>query len=266
MNKGRATCEVLKGIRLQIARENCIDYQIDECKFEGNCSGTCPKCEADIRFLERELLKQNKLGKAVVIAGLSVGLLGGLTGCGHENHIKSITPISKEKQNQEIKTIDTLSLQKRSNKKDKKDVILFTVTNVLSFKEFDSYIFEDTSEAYNNVIGGIIETEIDSTSYRFVEQMPEFPGGNDSLLIYLKNNIQYPENCKKDSISGVVLIEFIIEKDGSVTNVKPIVKAVPELDAEAVRVIENMPKWKPGKQQGKPVRVSMQIPIRFSIQ
>ena len=185
MNKGRATCEVLKGIRLQIARENCIDYQIDECKFEGNCSGTCPKCEADIRFLERELVKQNKLGKAVVIAGLSVGLLGGLTGCGHENHIKSNTPISKEKQNQEIKTIDTLSLQKRSNKKDKKDVILFTVTNGLSFKEFDSYIFEETSEAYNNVIGGIIETEIDSTSYRFVEQMPVFPGGTDSLQLYL---------------------------------------------------------------------------------
>lgn len=265
MNKGRATCEVLKGIRLQIARENCIDYQIDECKFEGNCSGTCPKCEADIRYLERELVKQNKLGKAVVIAGLSVGLLGGLTGCGNDNHIKSNIPISKEKQNQVIKTIDTLSLQKRSNKKDKKDVILFTVVDGLSIIEYTPYFIEDSSETSNYEVEGIIETEIDSTSYKFVEQMPEFPGGMDSLQIYLKNNIKYPESTRNYP-SGVVLIEFVIEKDGSISNVKPIVTVHPDLDVEAVRVIENMPKWNFGRQLGKPVRVSYQIPILFSIQ
>lgn len=264
MNKGKATCEVLKGIRLQIARENCIDYQIDECKFEGNCSGTCPKCEADIRFLERELVKQNKLGKAVVIAGLSVGLLGGLTGCGHENHIKSNTPISKEKQDQIINTIDTSTLENSLNNNEQNiDTILTIYDGIISKTNFPIFI-EDSSEVNSNTIGGFIETELDSTSYRFVEQMPEFPGGTDSLQLYLKKNIKY-HNTNID-ISGVVLIEFIIEKDGSVTNVKPIVKAVPELDSEAVRVIENMPKWKPGRQQGKPVRVSYQIPIRFSIQ
>jgi protein TonB len=105
----------------------------------------------------------------------------------------------------------------------------------------------------------------DTTAHKFVEKIPEFPGGMDELSKYLFKNITYPENCRKKGISGVVLVEFIVEKDGSISNIKVIVSAHPDLDAEAIRVIKSFPKWTPGTQLGKPVRVFFQLPIRFTV-
>ena len=76
MAKGKQTCKILKEIRKQIAAENDIKLVIEECTYHGDCLGTCPKCEAEVRYLERELEKRQRLGKAAVVAGLSVGLLG----------------------------------------------------------------------------------------------------------------------------------------------------------------------------------------------
>ncbi len=98
-----------------------------------------------------------------------------------------------------------------------------------------------------------------------VEKKPEFPGGEKAFYKYLSDNIKYPESALKNKIQGTVWVKFIIEKDGSISNIKAIRKVNPDLDKEAVRVIKSMPKWKPGKQNGKPVRVSYQVPIRFSL-
>jgi TonB family protein len=76
MAKGKQTCKILKEIRKQIAAENDIKLVIEECTYQGDCKGTCPKCEAEVRYLERELEKRQRMGKAAVVAGLSVGLLG----------------------------------------------------------------------------------------------------------------------------------------------------------------------------------------------
>ena len=76
MAKGKQTCKILKEIRKQIAAENDIKLVIEECTYQGDCLGTCPKCEAEVRYLERELEKRQRLGKAAVVAGLSIGLLG----------------------------------------------------------------------------------------------------------------------------------------------------------------------------------------------
>ena len=76
MAKGKQTCKILKEIRKQIAAENDIKLVIEECTYQGDCKGTCPKCEAEVRYLERELEKRQRLGKAAMVAGLSVGLLG----------------------------------------------------------------------------------------------------------------------------------------------------------------------------------------------
>ena len=76
MAKGKQTCKILKEIRKQIAEENDIKLVIEECTYQGDCLGTCPKCEAEVRYLERELAKRQRMGKAAVVAGLSVGLLG----------------------------------------------------------------------------------------------------------------------------------------------------------------------------------------------
>jgi TonB family protein len=101
--------------------------------------------------------------------------------------------------------------------------------------------------------------------YQIVEQMPEFPGGAEALIEHVGKNIVYPEEAKKKEIQGRVFIGFVVEKDGSINEVKVLRGIGGGCDEEAVRVIKGMPKWKPGMQEGKPVRVSYQMPIVFKL-
>ena len=101
--------------------------------------------------------------------------------------------------------------------------------------------------------------------FNVVEKMPEYPGGMNALMNYLATNIHYPEKAKKQEIEGRVFINFVINKDGSVSNVRVLRGISPECDAEAVRVVEGMPKWIPGEQKGQPVRVRFNIPIKFAL-
>ncbi len=101
--------------------------------------------------------------------------------------------------------------------------------------------------------------------YDKAEQMPEFQGGQEGLISYLTKSIQYPAEAKKKGTQGKVFVNFVVGKDGSVTNAK-ILKAVdPLLDAEALRVIKDMPSWIPGKDKGKEVAVQYTLPISFAL-
>ena len=102
--------------------------------------------------------------------------------------------------------------------------------------------------------------------YEVVEQMPTFPGGDAALMKYLAENIKYPVSAQKAKEQGRVVVQFIVEKDGTVTGVKTVRSVTPALDAEAVRVIKAMPKWTPGKQDGQPVRVNYNVPVSFRLQ
>ena len=96
--------------------------------------------------------------------------------------------------------------------------------------------------------------------------MPSFPGGMGELMKFLGNNIKYPAVAQENGIQGRVIIQFVIEKDGSVAN-PVVVKGVdPALDKEALRVVKSMPKWTPGKQRGKAVRVKYTVPVTFRLQ
>ena len=96
-----------------------------------------------------------------------------------------------------------------------------------------------------------------------VEEAPEFPGGADSLAAFLQREIQYPAVAMENGITGAVLVEFVVEKDGRVSNAKVKVPLFPECDMEAVRGVLSMPRWKPGRNQGEPVRCYYQLPIYF---
>lgn len=98
------------------------------------------------------------------------------------------------------------------------------------------------------------------------EVMPQFPGGNQAMMKFVSENVQYPEEAKEKEISGRVLVGFIVEKDGSVNEVKIVRGIGGGCDEEAVRVVKAMPKWKPGKQDGKTVRVSYTMPFFFKMQ
>ena len=101
--------------------------------------------------------------------------------------------------------------------------------------------------------------------YDIVEVMPQYPGGMQELMQYLAKNIKYPPKAEKKGIEGKVMINFIVEKDGSISNVKIVRHIHPLLDKEAERVIKAMPRWSPGKQEGKPVRVKFNIPVAFRL-
>ena len=111
-----------------------------------------------------------------------------------------------------------------------------------------------------------IDKDEEEEVFVVVESMPEFPCGQDSLFRYLSANVKYPVIAQENSIQGKVICQFVVNKDGSITDVEIIRSAGdPSLDEEAVRVVRSMPKWKPGKQRGKPVRVKYTIPIKFSL-
>jgi protein TonB len=101
--------------------------------------------------------------------------------------------------------------------------------------------------------------------FTFVEEYPEFPGGEKALYEYIKNNIRYPEVARTSGITGTVYVQFVVEKDGSISDVKVLRGIGGGCDEEAVRVVKSMPKWKPGKQRGQPVRVYYTLPIDFKI-
>lgn len=101
--------------------------------------------------------------------------------------------------------------------------------------------------------------------YESAEKMPEFNGGINALFNYLSTSIHYPKDAEKNKIEGRVLVNFIVEKDGSVSHVEVQQKAYPTLDQEAVRVVKEMPTWKPGTNKGKPVRVKYALPIMFKL-
>jgi len=100
----------------------------------------------------------------------------------------------------------------------------------------------------------------------FAEVMPEFPGGAEALLAYIASNIKYPTYAKEINIQGRVFIEFIVEKDGSVTNATILKDIGYGCGDEAVRVVETLPNWAPGKQGGKNVRVRYRLPVKFKLQ
>jgi len=110
------------------------------------------------------------------------------------------------------------------------------------------------------------EEEATEEIFVVVEEQPEFPGGQAALMKFLSDNIRYPVIAQENGIQGRVICSFVVEKDGSITDVQVVRGVDPSLDKEAVRVIQSMPKWKPGKQRGKPVRVRFTLPIVFRLQ
>lgn len=112
-----------------------------------------------------------------------------------------------------------------------------------------------------------VEEEEESSQQIFmvVEEMPEFPGGQAALMSFIAKSIKYPVVAQENGIQGRVTCSFVVNKDGSIVDAEVIRGIDPSLDKEALRVINTMPKWKPGKQRGKPVRVKFTVPINFRL-
>ena len=108
----------------------------------------------------------------------------------------------------------------------------------------------------------VVEQEI----FQIVEEMPAYPGGEQKLMEFIAKGIKYPQIARETGIQGRVFVGFVVEPDGSVSNVKVLRGIGGGCDEEAMRVVKSMPKWKPGKQRGKAVRVSYMLPVNFKLQ
>lgn len=149
-------------------------------------------------------------------------------------------------------------------------------TTILKIVEDDVEIDEDIeidaeadafTEMQEYVPFEVDEEEVQEMEiFTVVEDAPSFPGGDEARIRYLQNNIKYPQMARESGIQGTVYVTFVVEPNGSVTNVKILRGIGGGCDEEAIRVIQNMPKWIPGKQRGKPVRVQFNMPIKFTLQ
>jgi TonB family protein len=282
MTHGRKVCNTLKEIRRQIADKNEIAYTTAECHFEGECKGTCPKCEAEVQYLENELHKRTQLGKAVAVAGISLGVAGTFAGCGTPK--RENTTISEQKISAELaERPDTLDLyypiryitmgfiapeivevngiveEFDTNKKNTNKDNVFLPSIYIEKDFFDTDIKNATinttksDEEEKYFIGGIGD-----------EELVKYPGGEEALQKFLQENLVYPPEAKEKGIEGKVDISFVVKEDGSISEVK-VTKSSGNslLDKEAVRVIKIMPKWE--QSERRPVRMRFQLPIEFSL-
>ena len=271
MAKGKQTCKILKEIRKQIAAENDIKLVIEECTYQGDCLGTCPKCEAEVRYLERELEKRQRLGKAAIFAGMTIGTAITAAGCGP----LAPTPNGMmENPRDTIVAADTISNDSVEEPVLLEGDVMAPVPDTMKAEEKKTACeklelleivggIEDEDFVEPNLLNDTLDGD---EIYQIVEEMPKFPGGEAELFHYISKNIHYPQEAKEKGIQGRVFIGFVIEKDGSVSNIRNLRGVDSELDAEAIRVVKSMPKWKPGKQNGEFVRVSYQIPIFFKLE
>ena len=280
MKRGKRTCEILKDVRRKIAQENDIPLVERECTHEGDCRGTCPYCESEVRYLERELSKRRALGKAVTVAGIAVSAM--MMGACHSPKTPA-TPAGSEPEPAPVNTLSQAVEPSPESSPEPAGEPANTPANgnrpapapkeeILRIVEEGLCVSTDVP-VWGDDYEGIVEVD-DADEYpsweppgepvsRVVEEYPEFPGGADSLQAFLAREIQYPPVAKNNGITGTVLVEFVVEKDGQVTNAKVKVPLFHECDKEAVRGVMSMPKWKPGKNMGKPVRCFYQVPVTF---
>ena len=264
MKRGKQTCRILKEIRKQIAEANDIEFVTSECQYQGDCLGTCPKCESEVRYLEQQLEYKRIAGKTITILGISAGAIAmttPLTSCTNTAN-KGTT-----QENVSETTIqDSVLLGEPRIVTDEDSIVLKGLTPPIVNRS------RDTIESVEGLVGDIVaespENDIsENDTFDIVEKIPHFPGGQQALMEFLDKNLErLPPVAQGDGNQGRVIVQVVIGKDGSVVNPQIARGVDPYLDKEALRVVKLMPKWEPGVLNGKKVAVKFYIPVVFKHQ
>lgn len=250
MERGKHICSQLKAVRRSIAEENGIPLEIKECTYHGPCRGTCPRCEAEVRYLENALANKLRIGRVATIAGLSLGLAacGGQLVEGEVPNELTDTPSPAPDTVQQV--ADTARPLWREPNLD----------SLLDINVGDIEVIDPDDTLPDSDVD-IEEGEV--SIQPFAEVDPEFPGGLEALYKFITDNLNYPQLALENAIQGKVYVTFVVETDGSVSNVRILRDIGGGCGLEAKRVVKMMPKWKPGKQGGKVVRTQYNLPINF---
>lgn len=214
MTRGKLICETLREVRRRIAEANEIRYAPHECTHEGECLGTCPACEAEVRQLERQLQARRRLGRAVIVAGISASLIP--TGAMAQS-------VAESRQSVKSEQVDPVAQRIKQ------------------------------------------QINLDNQLFGVVEESAQFPGGDEACLKWLSEHIKYPSICREQGVQGRVIVSFVVNKDGSIVDVKTLRSPDENLAKEAERLVKIMPKWKPARQGNKTMRSRFQLPIQFRL-
>ena len=240
-------------------------------------------------YLESQLSIRRQLGKAVAIMGISAGL-SALTSCGDK--AKKVATMSEEQSKlmegkvlrepakqldgdvEYHSPVDTVIIEKEPSKVKKRTAkVVFHETNECKDPITQESLDEGQAfEVVGNVDAEILQPEPPAVGENqltlmgdVVEQMPSFPGGPQALLNYLSEHINYPEGYEETCVQGRVVITFVVEKDGSLSDITVVKSLEKAFDEEALRAVKSMPNWIPGMQDGKPVRVKYTVPVNFRL-
>ena len=203
-----------------MARANDIPYEPTECKHKGDCLGTCPKCEEEVRYIEQQLDVRRMLGKAVKVAGVSVGIAA-LAACHTHKNVQT----------------DNNALQ-------------------------GDVVAPEPDKHKPQIMG------IPPARYASPDKEQDNCSEPKSMVVrkeFINENIQYTEEMAQTCAQGRVVVRFVIEKDGTVTNPKVVKSVDPVFDKEALRIVSIMPKWMPAKMNGKAIRTTYTVPVNFRL-
>ena len=264
MKKGKQTCKILKEIRKQIAEENDIELVISECTYQGDCKGTCPKCEAEVRYLERELEKRQRLGKAAVFAGMSLGtLLTSAAAC--DSTSKMPTANTNNPDSLEVVQNDTIP-----------EPLMGIFPMYRALYEFDAEAYQNLlqkkfvfPEMKNlSVVGGKIEyehtkpgkacesmEELAEAAQEF--RAPYYPEGEQDMLMVLS----LQSKVDVGSYRGAMEVAFTVDVMGTLSNVEVMKGVDKALDDAVVSIFKQM-KWHPAYYQLKDGYGSMPFECR----
>ena len=268
MAKGKQTCKILKEIRKQIAEENDIELVISECTYKGDCLGTCPKCESEVRYLERELEKRQRMGKAAVFAGMSIGTLLAASACGStadtakSNANCSNTEMTDDTIHRPLAG-DVVALTPEPQKPDTIDEPLMGIfpmyRNIFTF-DVDTYqnllksrfVFPKMENL--KVVGGEIQYEYirpDGKPCESLEELaktakefsaPYYPEGEHKMLIEMALKLEEVA----DNYNGEMEVAFTVTPSGAVQDVE-VVKGIDSKVDSAVKALFEDMKWQPAE-------------------
>lgn len=269
MQRGKSICKQLKAVRHRIAEENNIPLEQRECTYDGPCRGTCPRCEAEVRYLEKSLAQRLHLGKAATVAGLSLSLAA----CGGQQPDGQSPLVKTDSLNSPSDTLETTLPPDDStaDKTEKNNIIedegLIIMDGICIENDtlppppppYDETLIEGEVEDCDEELEGEVRI------FKVVETDPEFPGGIDSMYAWIERNLRYPTLARNNKIEGKVYVTFVVGKDGSISNAKILCDIGGGCGAEVIRIVNQMPRWIPGKQRGKPVCVQFNLPVNFQL-
>ena len=263
MARGKQTCKILKEIRRQIAEANGIEFATSECRYKGDCLGTCPKCEAEVRYLEQQLRSRSLAGKAVAIAGISAGMIL-MSGCSGTS--------SSNQSDETLQGVLLYTAEELDSIQEEEGELPMIEDSVSSLTPNNNSVKEGEISNEPNVV--VTQGEMpderstmpdENGIYACAEQQPEFPGGPAEMMRFIGRHLRYPEEQLKEGIQGRVVVQFYVDTLGHVCDPKIVRGKDSALDKEALRVVSLFPDFTPSRLNGKKVNVLMTLPIIFKL-